>query len=321
MSHKWTAFFFQDCSPDLVELFNESTEDPNRFQQFRPDAWRLGRRVNRNMPPGHQILVLGLAARKGKSKVRYVAKTVSDPTLEITPKTNSPGQSYETPQGEARARISISGLKNYSVEAVQRQLDPFLIESRAFEHIQRWCPKVLRAYFPRYFGVITDIKRQEYPMDYLFRPRAIVLETIKPELASRRILAAETRSTFDLTLQIEEFSEELDNIALSHFEKNWYQSSFSDRLRRLTALHNIGITHGDLKDEHFRLPEDFYDTVLYDFSSSYTFSPSRPCVRRPKPLTILKNNEQSMLRGLVLNQSVWHNMLWLHADLFIVLSG
>ena len=321
MSHKWTAFFFQDCSPDLVELFNESTEDPNRFQQFRPDAWRLGRRVNRNMPPGHQILVLGLAARKGKSKVRYVAKTVSDPTLEITPKTNSPGQSYETPQEEARARISISGLKNYSVEAVQRQLDPFLIESRAFEHIQRRCPKVLRAYFPRYFGVITDIKRQEYPMDYLFRPRAIVLETIKPELASRRILAAETRSTFDLTLQIEEFSEELDNIALSHFEKNWYQSLFSDRLRRLTALHNIGITHGDLKDEHFRLPEDFYDTVLYDFSSSYTFSPSRPCVRRPKPLTILKNNEQSMLRGLVLNQSVWHNMLWLHADLFIVLSG
>lgn len=67
-------------------------------------------------------------------------------------------------------------------------------------------------------------------MAYLFRPRAIVLETIKPELASRRILAAEARSTIDLTPQIEEFSEELDNIALSHFEKNWYQSLFSDRL-------------------------------------------------------------------------------------------
>lgn len=312
MNHKWTAFFFQDCSPSLVELFSESNQDPNRFQQFRPDAWSLGRRVSGNTPPGHQILVLGLKVWKGNSKVNYVAKTVSDPTLEITSKTNSPGQSWGTPPEEAKARISLSGLKNYSVEEVQRQLDPFLIESRAFEHIQRCCPEPLRAYFPRYFGVITDIKRQEYPMDYLFRSRAIVLETIKPELASRRILAAETRSAVDLTQQVEMFSKELDNIVLSHFEKSWYQSLFSDRLRRLTALHNIGITHGDLKDEHFRLPEDFYDTVLYDFSSSYTFSPSRPCVRLPKPLTILKNNEQSMLRGIVLNRSVWHNVLWSH---------
>lgn len=201
------------------------------------------------------------------------------------------------------------------MEEVQRQLDPFLVESRAFEHIQRCCPDSHRVYFPQYFGVLTDIKRDKYSVDYLSRPRAIVLEAIKPELASRRILAAETRSAVSLTEHIEKFSEELENIVLSHFEKSWYQSLFSDRLRRLMALHNIGITHGDVKDDHFRLPEDFYDTVLYDFSSSYTFSPSRPCLRRPQPLSILKNNEQNILRGLVLQRSVWHKTYFLVARL------
>lgn len=204
-------------------------------------------------------------------------------------------KSWETPQEIAKAHINISGLKGYSVEEVQRQLDPFLVESRAFEHIQRCCPNSHRVYFPHYFGVLTDIKRDKYSVSYLSRSRAIVLEAIKPELASRRILATEARSEVSLTEHIEGFSEELDNIVLSHFEKSWYQSLFSDRLRRLTTLHNIGITHGDVRDHHFRLSGDFYDTVLYDFSSSYNFSPTRPCLRRPQPLSILKNNEQNML--------------------------
>ena len=46
----------------------------------------------------------------------------------------------------------------------------------------------------------------------------------------------------------------------------------NDRLRRLDTLHRIRITHADIHDFHFRLPNDIYDTVLYDFSESYTFS-------------------------------------------------
>lgn len=75
--------FFQNCSPNPVELFNESIQDPSRLQRFQPDgSWVLGKRVTDNTPPAHQILVLELILWKGKSKVKYVAKTVSDQSLE-----------------------------------------------------------------------------------------------------------------------------------------------------------------------------------------------------------------------------------------------
>lgn len=81
MSHKWTTFFFQNCSPNPIELFNESIQDPNSLQRFKPDgSWILGKRVTDNTPPGHQILILELILWKGKSEVKYVAKTVSDQT-------------------------------------------------------------------------------------------------------------------------------------------------------------------------------------------------------------------------------------------------
>lgn len=100
--------------------------------------------------------------------------------------------------------------------------------------------------------------------------RAIVLEAIEPKLRSRRILGE------DNSQLPEGFSDRLSELPITQFEYEWYCSLLKDRLRRLDALHRIGMTHGDVRDCHFRLPGDFYDTVLYDFSESYTFSKKRP---------------------------------------------
>jgi len=182
--------------------------------------------------------------------------------------------------------------KRHSVDDLKRELDPFLNESRAFEHINRFCPISNRIYFPGYYGVITDLDRSRYPWRYKLRRRAVVLEAIKPELASRRILAAETPSTPGL---VECLFQKLKELSISPFEIQWYESLFEDRIRRVTALHDIGITHGDIRDRHFRLPGDFYDTVLYDFSISYTISPKWPYLisfRKPRPLAEIIPHEQ-----------------------------
>lgn len=70
--------------------------------------------------------------------------------------------------------------------------------------------------------------------------------------------------------------EELRGKELSSLETKWYESLFIDRLKRLTALHSIGITHGDIKEDCFRLLDDFHDTVLFDFSHAYTITLQRP---------------------------------------------
>lgn len=43
-------------------------------------------------------------------------------------------------------------------------------------------------------------------------------------------------------------------------------------------LYLIGITHGDIKEDHFRLLGDFYDTILFDFSYAYMITLEQPCV-------------------------------------------
>lgn len=90
--------------------------------------------------------------------------------------------------------------------------------------------------------------------------------------------------------------------SLSPFEQDWYTSLLKDRLPRLDTLHRVGITHGDIHDLHFRLPDDFYDTVLYDFSASYTFSekePFRVNCGRPRPLCrIAKGERARVLLGI-----------------------
>ena len=61
------------------------------------------------------------------------------------------------------------------------------------------------------------------------------------------------------------------------------------------ALHRIGVTHRDVQDHHFRLPGDIYDTVLFDFSESYTFTrkwPFRVNCGNPRPLKKISEGER-----------------------------
>ncbi|CAG7978308.1 unnamed protein product [Penicillium olsonii] len=133
-----------------------------------------------------------------------------------------------------------------------------------------------------------------------YHERAVVVEAIKPDLSSRRILSEAVNSQSESFLTIlrmlsERFCTTPGVILLSPFEQDWYHSLLKDRLRRLDALHRIGITHGDIRDHHFRLPDDIYDTVLYDFSESYTFSmkqPFRVNGGRPRPLSLISEGER-----------------------------
>lgn len=79
------------------------------------------------------------------------------------------------------AKKTSSWKRNYTPTEVQRQLDPFLVEARAFEHIKRHCPDSYKVSFPQYFGVLTGIPRKKYPSSCMLRRRAVVLETILPE--------------------------------------------------------------------------------------------------------------------------------------------
>jgi hypothetical protein len=186
------------------------------------------------------------------------------------------------------------------VGRVRSELDPFLAEARAFEQIMRFCSNSRKAYFPGYYGVITNITRSKYRWPYALRRQAIVLEAVLPDLGSRRVLSAKAPLSDDILVS---FSERLKEVCLSPLEISWYQSLFADRFRRVAALHDIGITHGDIRDDHFRVPGDFYDTVLYDFSISYTFSPSWPYLvsfRRPRPLSDIRWREQKVVEDCVL---------------------
>ncbi|KAI9934624.1 hypothetical protein MW887_000240 [Aspergillus wentii] len=208
-------------------------------------------------------------------------------------------------EDQAETIIRRSGLNpaKFSAHEVQRQSDPFLNEARALEHLDRFCPASRRIYFPQYLGVITDIKRSEYPSIYVLRRRAVVLEAIYPRLSSRRIFA-ETDHDDSLAQEFyERLSIHIPNI--SQFEKDWYASLFRNRLRQITTLHDIGIIHGDVRDDHFRLPKDYYDTVLYDFSVSYTFSPSMPCRRRRRrPFLTMAKIEKQQLQEILFHRQV-----------------
>ncbi|KAL1878456.1 hypothetical protein Plec18167_004528 [Paecilomyces lecythidis] len=150
-----------------------------------------------------------------------------------------------------------------------------------------------KTYFPRFQGVVTDLDNSKFRSGY-FNQRAIILEALRPDLTSRRILAARNG---DVNERVEAFSQRLRDIKpeLSPFEIEYYSSLLMDRIRRLVTLHNLAITHGDIRDEHFRLPGDFYDTVLYDFSISYAFSSTPPYLvnfRKPRSLKEISEMEQ-----------------------------
>ncbi|KAH8433805.1 uncharacterized protein LDX57_011439 [Aspergillus melleus] len=254
MNSNWPGFFLQGCDLNIHHLFDQAVPDPEDVKQFQcDDAWTLGRRMRDDTPGMHSIMVLRLIVNR---RANLVAKTF------------------------------------FEEEYFQsiKQLDPFLDESRAYENILRNCPPSKSSYFPLYYGVILDLQRDKYPMSYALRPRAIVLERVTPDICSRRVLGRCPRPEYD---SFGDFIARLEDLPLSGFEKEWYISLTISRLRRLTALHEIGILHRDVCDEHFRLPNDFYDTVLYDFSHAYTVNSPWPYVQRPKPLAELIRIEQN----------------------------
>ncbi|PWY94548.1 hypothetical protein BO94DRAFT_278188 [Aspergillus sclerotioniger CBS 115572] len=181
-----------------------------------------------------------------------------------------------------RLGVSIDDIPRRLSNALH-EFDRFFHEARVYSHISRFCPSREKIYFPRFYGVITDMTRFRFSSGYAHQ-RAVVLEAIKPYLSSRRVLSEEGGVVSNLP---ESFLKTLKDLQLSLFEQKWYCFLLKDRLRRLNVLHKIGVTHGDVKDCYFRLPGDFYDTVLYDFSASYTFSdkwPFRVNSGRPRPL-------------------------------------
>lgn len=110
-------------------------------------------------------------------------------------------------------------------------------------------------------------------MYYVF-PRGIVIDFMKSNLESRYILSAEIPDCFIKC--VERLQRKLDVLGISGLEAKWYLSLLVDRLRVLTVLHSLAITHGDLKEDHHRLPGEFHDVGLFDFSRSYTFTPNFP---------------------------------------------
>ena len=189
------------------------------------------------------------------------------------------------------------------------EFDRFYREARAYSHIDICCSAREKIYFPQFHGVITDIPKSRFSSGY-YNERAVVVEAIKPDLRSRRVLCEAVNSQSESFITIlrtlsERFCTTPEVILLSSFEQEWYHSLLKDRLRRLDALHRIGITHGDIHDFHFRLPNDIYDTVLYDFSESYTFSmkqPFRVCGGRPRPLSRISEGERERVLLHVLNR-------------------
>ncbi|KAE8404445.1 hypothetical protein BDV37DRAFT_247413, partial [Aspergillus pseudonomiae] len=270
----WINFFFSGNPPEFV---NEIKAD----QQFRPfcsrdDAWKLRGLADKTRPIDEtRIQVLWLLINGHR---RYVGNVFPDYT-----KREAMSQLY-------RLRVSKRQIPQMIDNAVLN-FDRFVREARAYTQIDRFCSRRERIYFPKFHGIVTDMQRDRFLSGYVHQ-RAVVLEAIIPKLSSRRILAERGSQLPEISL------EALAKLSLSSFERDWYISLLNDRLRRLDALHRLGVTHGDVQDWHFRVPGDFYDTVLYDFSEAYTVSPKWPFRinhGKPRPLRGIAKGEREIV--------------------------
>lgn len=70
----------------------------------------------------------------------------------------------------------------------------------------------------------------------------------------------------------------MNTLNLPPVEEMWYSQIFLERAVKLTILHAICITHGDIKNDCFQIPHHPHDVALYDFSLAYTFTPEKPCM-------------------------------------------
>lgn len=98
------------------------------------------------------------------------------------------------------------------IDDAVREFDRLFREARAYNHLDRFCCRRERKYFPQFFGVVTDMPRSRFSSGYAHR-RAVVLEAIKPSLCSRRILGE------DACRLPESFSSILEELPLSSFER------------------------------------------------------------------------------------------------------
>lgn len=140
------------------------------------------------------------------------------------------------------------------------------MERRSFERISRHCEDSEKGLFPMYLGTV-ELSRPHTPLVYLVFPKGIVMEPFRFDLKSRYLHPAALPEY--LLQETREFREQ---IPLPDLEAEWCLSLLGDRLLTLTKLHELAIIHGDIEERHFRLPGDFHDTLLHDFSNSYTFT-------------------------------------------------
>ncbi|PWY90384.1 hypothetical protein BO94DRAFT_565037 [Aspergillus sclerotioniger CBS 115572] len=276
-------FFFQRSPPDWINAVHEDR------QNFRPfvsqENWMLERSVGANLRSSqYQIQVLWLLVQY---KATFIPKFVAKVFPEYT-ETDALTQLRRFPPRVPK-----------TLKEAKHELDPYVNEARVYHRIETSCPSSEKIYFPQFHGVITDFGVSNFIPGFI-NPRAVVLEAVRPKLASRRILATCREDSHG-------FRNQLSGLGfLSVFEMEYYNSLFHDRIRRLLALHRLGITHGDVRDDHFRLPGDFYDTVLYDLSISYTFSPVTPYLvnfRLPRSLKDISESEQAMVGQHILERS------------------
>ena len=225
----WTEYFFDDCDPpfELTELVN----DPKDFKPFSYSnrRWKFGSHVSEDaLWRGAPTMALWLYAREkgNKTKKTYVAKTVSCYLYSsVSKKRLTRGKFEEYSLNDACYQLRRIP-SHHTVSMVRDQMDPFMNESRAYEHIEKFCSGPYRAYFPDYHGVIRDVDPLKFPRVYKCMPFAIILEAIKPELASRRVLAA--KSPFETASPTESFFEKLKGLSLHGFQVSWYLSLCSD---------------------------------------------------------------------------------------------
>lgn len=110
MSLTWTEIYFHGCPPHFVELFRGTPQDYDALQRFECDgSWSLREPLRTNMPPGHMIMALPLTVQNEKSRIQYVAKTVSGPDHYLVSSLISLKVS-EFPVEKAEAHIRMTGL-------------------------------------------------------------------------------------------------------------------------------------------------------------------------------------------------------------------
>ncbi|PKY04239.1 hypothetical protein P168DRAFT_154510 [Aspergillus campestris IBT 28561] len=281
----WTDLFFSGDPPESIKA-TETNSDKD-FSRFIPEGQdlKLRGRIDQAQYTGFEVIQVFWLWSNGHRK--YVGKIFPDYT-----RTHALQRIHYRPTALAGRRI-----RDVIDDAVH-EFDRFCQEARAYTHIYRFCPAHERIYFPKFHGVVTDMQR--YSSEGV-NQRAIVLEALRPSFRSRRVLGENT------TQLPEPFSDILTNSPLSPFEYEWYCSLLKDRIRRLDALHRINVTHGDIEDRHFRIPGDFYDTVLYDFSESYTFSVKMPLILndyKPRPLKGISDAEQQRVKSQVEQRAI-----------------